>query len=329
MKKFLLLLSLIVFPFMTVWQNIDTDTLQDINPRDKWLWLISFWFCNEWNDRLSSNLNYAVQSGKPFKVCSTFYNGANEDITINIRIVDQWYTAQWDKTCIYDSTNIQKFMNQEDLQDLESITLPAGEYVTKEFELLFPIGVEWKQSACYTFYIPKESSSEWVSISAIINKFSFMDFFVWWMDDIKNEIKINNIQTYLDGNKDLNLDFTLSNEWNLEDEVIIVWEVTNIFWFKKEFTIEWKWIQLAPGKSTPVSATLWSLPTYGGLFNIKLNITATPFFSYDISKSNIDPNLLEEKVFTVTTTYFQMPWMMLIVVAMFIIILYLLFRKNK
>jgi type II secretory pathway component PulF len=58
-------------------------------------------------------------------------------------------------------------------------------------------------------------------------------------------------------------------------------------------------------------------------------MTATPFFSYDISKSNIDPTLLEEKTFDASTTYFQMPWMILLFVIMFILIIYLLFRKPK
>lgn len=311
----------------STWQsNIDAE-LKDIDPSDNWLGLIHFWFCNEWNDNLSSNLNYAVTAWTPFKVCSMFYNGSNQDIKIEVRIVDQEKTAEWDPTCNYVSTNIQNFINPEVLADFEEIVLPAWETVTKEFDVTFPLWVEWDQKACYTYYIPRES--QWWMITAIINKASFMDFFVGTLDDIKNEITATNITTSIDDNKDLQMDFVLSNVGNLEDSITIKWQITNILWFKKEFEIEWKWIQLTPGSSVPVSAKLWSLPGYGWLFKIEFTATATPFFSYDVSHSTIDPSLLEDKTFTVTTTYFQMPWLILIVLVLVIVILFLAFRKPK
>jgi hypothetical protein len=210
---------------------------------------------------------------------------------------------------------------------LENLVLPAWDFVIKEFEITFPIWLEWTQSACYTYYIPNESQGS--MISTIITNGSFMDFFVWSLWDIKNEILASDIKTYMNENNELNLDFLLSNVWNLENKMSIKWEVSNIFWFKREFDFDWKVVQLNAWTSTPISIKLWSLPNYGWLFNIKINVTATPFFSYDISQSNIDPNLLEDRVFTITTSYFQMPWLILALVAMFVIILILLFRKPK
>jgi len=143
------------------------------------------------------------------------------------------------------------------------------------------------------------------------------------------EISVSEVKTYLDWNSELNLDFVLSNVWNLENKMSIKGELSNIFWFKREFEFDEKVVQLNAWSSTPVSIKLWSIPNYGWLFNIKFSITATPFFSYDISKSSIDPSLLEDKTFTVNTIFFQMPWLLFVLVIMFILILILLFKKQK
>lgn len=342
MRRILFVLFISIIPFITLWQDTDivndsdndnstiNNTISDTtntSSTSAWLESISFGFCNEWIDNLSTNLNYAVNVWEPTKICSIFQNKSDQDITIRVELVDWWTSAEWSKTCNFASKNIQKFINEDVLSELEEFIIPAWQYVIKEFEITFPIGFEWNQSACYTYYVP--SKSQWSTISTVISNWSFMDFFVWWLENIKNEITVSDTKTYLNDNKDLVLDFLLSNIWNLEDTIVIQWKITNIFWFKKEFNIEWKWIQLTPGSSTPVSATLWSIPNYGWLFNIEFTVTSTPFFSYDISQSSIDPALLEDKTFTVNTTYFQMPWLIFIVVVMFIIILYLLFRKPK
>ena len=305
----------------------DDSSITNTNNNFKWLAAIEFWFCNEWTDNLSSNLNYAVNIWQPFKVCALFHNKSNQDITIHVDIVDGATSAQWDKTCDFSSTNIQNFINKADIKDLENVVIPAGDFLIKEFELTFPIWLEWTQSACYTYYIPNENG--WSMISTIITNWSFMDFFVWSLGDIKNEIITEDIKTYLNSNNELNLDFVLSNIWNLENTIKIEWSISNIFWFKRDFSLDWKELELNAWASTPVSIQLWSLPNYWGLFNIKFTVTSTPFFSYDISKSDIDPSLLEDKIFTVTTTFSQMPWLIFILVVMFIIILILLFRKPK
>lgn len=304
-------------------ENINTSKWTNLEG----LAAIDFWFCNEWTDNLSSNLNYAVNVWQPFKVCALFHNKSNKDITIHIDIVDWATSAQWSKTCSFSSTNIQNFINKDDLASLENLVLPAWDFVIKEFEITFPVWLEWTQSACYTYYIP--NGSQEAMISTIITNGSFMDFFVWSLGDIKNEIIASDIKTYMNENNELNLDFLLSNVWNLENKMSIKWEVSNIFWFKREFDFDWKVVQLNAWASTPISIKLWSLPNYGWLFNIKINVIATPFFSYDISQSNIDPSLLEDRVFTITTSYFQMPWLIFALVVMFILILILLFRKPK
>jgi len=72
-------------------ENINTSKWTNLEG----LAAIDFWFCNEWTDNLSSNLNYAVNVWQPFKVCAFFHNKSNKDITIHIDIVDWATSAQW------------------------------------------------------------------------------------------------------------------------------------------------------------------------------------------------------------------------------------------
>ena len=311
----------------------DEYTSDDESNDQKKYWLgdIVFWFCNEWDENLSKSLNYAISQWKPFDVCILFYNSAPQDLKIKVRIVDQELTAQWDPTCNYSSKKIQQFIPQESLDDLEEITLPAGEYVKKVFQLNFPIWVEWNLESCLSYYIPKDSNEmdEWAWFSVIINDWFFMHFFVWGVDSIKNSILFNDLSAFKDDNWELNLKFNLINTWNLEDKIIINGTISNIFWFHKEFTIDWNLIQVKPGDIVPVSAVLWSLPSYGWLYNIEFTATATPFFSYDISNSSIDPTLLEPKEFTASTTFFQMPWLIIVIVIILILLIITIFRKPK
>jgi len=289
---------------------------------------IWFWFCNEWYDNLSSSLNYAIEIWHPFKVCTLFYNKSTQDIIIEVRIVDTELNADGWLSCSYWSTNVQNFIKKSDLNDIKEIKLPAWEFITKEFEITFPVWLEWDQTYCFSYHIPSLENSD-AMISTVINKYSFMKFFVWWIDDLKNEIEIKNIDSFLDKNKDLNIKFLLANIWNLEDKIEINWTISNIFWFKKSFQLYWNWIQLIAGGETAVSAALWSIPSYGWWYKIEFTATATPFFSYDISNSSIEPSLLETKEFTASTTFFQMPWLILIILIILILLIVTIFRKPK
>lgn len=310
--------------------NIDSDDeiLEEEENNNASLASIWFWFCNEWYDNLSSSLNYAISIWQPFKICVVFYNKSQQDITIEVRMVDTTLNADWLLSCAYWSTNILNFIKKSDLDELKEITLPAWEYITKEFDITFPVWLEWDQTYCFTYHIPSLESSD-AMISTVINKYSFMKFFVWGIDDLKNEIEIKNIETFLDDNKDLNLKFLLSNVWNLENKIEINGTISNIFWFKKPFSLYWNWMQLIAGWESMVSAILWSIPSYGGRFKIEFTATATPFFSYDVSNSNIDTSLLETKEFTASTTFFQMPRLILIILIILILLIITIFRKPK
>ena len=227
---------------------------------DWWLMWVSFGYCNGWIDNLSNTLSYAINQWTPFKVCFMMSNSANQDIRVQVRLSDLI-----DGICSVNDTSIYQFISQEDKESLEEIVIPAWNYVIKEFDILYPIWVEWDQWACTMFNIIKDGEAKW-NIAAIVNRAYPMKFFVWTLDDVKNIIDVENIELSLDDNKDLIMNFDIKNEWNLENLVEISGSVSNIFWYNKKFSIEW-W-HVLPGGLWHVTANLWSIPSYGWLFNI-------------------------------------------------------------
>lgn len=290
-----------------------------------WLINIHFGFCDQWINNLSDSLNAAVEQSKPTEFCMAIYNDAPIDLVLNME-----YDTLWNNGLCTLDTSFEKFI--ENIDQIKSLVIPANETVQTSIKINFPVWIEWKIWWCVAYSIAWEDwwdDEGWLTLKTVFRNAYVMNFFVWWIDDIKNEIIFNDISTELDSNKDLNLNFTLSNEWNLEDKIEINWIITNIFWYKKNFNIEWKGIQLTPWSAVPISAVLWSIPSYGWWYKIEFTATATPFFSYDISNSSIDPTLLEAKEFSASTTFFQMPWLILIILIILILLIVTIFRKPK
>lgn len=305
---------------VTATEKIENEELHEIWA-DWWLTWVSFWYCNEGLDNLSETLNYAVNQWTPFKVCFLMSNSANQDIKVRIRLVD---LVNW--LCSVNNKTIYNFIPEDDVKWFDEITIPAWNYVIKEFEIMYPIWIEWDQWACTMFNIIKEWAAEW-NVAAVVNRAYPMKFFVWTLDDVKNVISVENIELSLDDNKDLIMNFDIKNEWNLENLVEISGTISNVFGYSKKFSIEWG--HVLPGNHRHVEANLWSIPSYGWLFNIDFKAFATPYFSYDISKSTIDPSLIEMKTFDFSTTYFKMPWLILAIIIIVILLLITMFKKPK
>jgi len=320
-----------IFGADTEWENDTNTTIQDNwNMNDKTeetdIWDIIVWFCNEWLDNISNSLKSAVKQGTPFKVCVIFNNRSNYDAEVQVEIVDKLMNPQWYEVCNYNKKNIQNFIWEDSLEELDNIHIPAQNYIIKEFYVTFPIWIGWEQKSCFTYNV-KHKNKPVSTLNIVYSKYHDMDFFVWDAWDIDNKVDLNGINLYINENKFLQLDFNIDNIWNLENQVTIHGTLSNIFWFKKDFEFNvwniWIWWSLTG------TIDLWPLPNYGWLFNVTLTATATPFFSYNIDESTFDKDLLEPKDFTVTASYFQMPWIAIIILIFVIMFIIVAFRKPK
>lgn len=316
----------------------DTDNIIDTEINDEvaeeeyaeyvWLWNIHFWFCDQWVDNLSKWLNIAIEQWKTSEVCIAFYNDAKEDITINIDYTILGVDQDWWPSCSIDNSFEQYI---ENIDQIKQLVIPWWELVQTSMKLNFPIWIEWDLWWCLAFSLEDDQWDNnwgwWIMISTIFRRAFHMHFFVGWIQDIKNELEITNIETYLNWNKEVILKFDITNTWNLENSLEISWDISNMFGYKKDFIVEW-W-RIMPNRTLPIEINIWTIASYGWLFNIDININSTPFFSYDISNSSIDPTLLKSKEFTASTTFFQMPWLIIIIVVIVILLIITIFRKPK
>lgn len=339
MKKFVYLLIVLFIPFITIADvlpeppekssNTITETTEETtentNEEKKQADLVSvyFWFCNNWIENPTESLNAALELWKPFRVCLMLYNMDTEnDAYLDVTFVNWWKNEAGYNVC--GLTSLNEFITS---WELWNITIPADNYLIKEFEVTFPIGYDWEQNTCIGISSVDQNPQEVWWLRILARRAYYASFFVWWWDWLKNLLDIDNIQTQIDENKNLILSFNVNNKWNMENSYEIEWTMKWLFNFQKEFlAISGRVI---PWGSEYVKIPLGSLPSYGWLFKINFAIKWTPYFSYDISNAKIDPQILEQKTFNFSTNYFKTPWLILGIVIIFLILIILMFRKPK
>jgi len=342
MKKFLFLLSCLALPFITLSnvlaQDIETQDVEttkkvenkidtkEHNAAEVWqadLVDVYFWFCNNWADDLTESLNAAVDLWNPFRVCLMLYNTDKEhDAYLDVSFVNGWKNEAGYNVC--GLTSLNDFITS---WELWNITIPADNYLIKEFEVTFPIGYDWEQHTCIGISSVDQNPQEVWWLKILARRAYYASFFVWWWDWLKNLLTTSNVETKLDENENLILSFNVNNEWNMENSYEIEWTMKWLFNFQKDFLAVSG--RVIPWGSQYIEIPLGSLPSYGWLFNINFTIKWTPYFAYDISNAKIDPSLLAPKTFEFSTSYFKMPWLIFGIAIVFLILIILMFRRPK
>lgn len=284
---------------------------------------VYFWFCNNWVENLTESLNAAIELWKPFRVCIMLYNTDKEnDAYLDVTFVDWWKNEAWYNVC--GLTPLNDFITE---WELWNITVPADNYLIKEFDVTFPIGYDWEQHTCIGISSIDQNPQEVWWLKILARRAYYASFFVWWWDWLKNVLDIDNVQTKVDESNNLILSFNVNNKWNMENSYEIAWSMKWLFNFQKDFLAVSG--RVIPWGSEYVEIPLGSLPSYGWLFKINFTIKWTPYFAYDISNAKIDPNLLEPKTFDFSVSYFKMPWMIFGIVVVFLMLVILMFRRPK
>ena len=342
MKKFLFLLSWFVLPLISVSnvfaQDADIQEIEETeiveeqvdaelhNTTQVWqanLVDVYFWFCNDSVENLTESLNAAVELWKPFRVCLMIYNTDKEnDAFLDVTFVNWWKNEAWYNVCWL--TSLNEFITSWELWNL---TIPADNYLIKEFEVTFPVGYDWEQHTCIGISSVDQNPQEVWWLKILARRAYYASFFVWWGDWLKNLLTVKDVQTKLDENGNLTLSFNVNNEWNMENSYEIEWSMKWLFNFQKDFLAVSG--RVIPWGSEYVEIPLGSLPSYGWLFKINFTIKWTPYFSYDISNAKIDPSLLDPKTFGFSTSYFKMPWLIFGIVIVFLILIIFMFRRPK
>ena len=290
------------------------------------LWNINFEFC--WENQWKHKLSLSTSRWKNHTICMQFTNKSQKAIKINLDYPSLVKDQLWDSVCSIDNLFEQFITN---IDDVKTLSIPAWTTITKDLDIFFPIWIEWNIWWCIAFYIQDNTETQWWTsqIKTILRQGFPIDIFVWTTESIKNEIEISNFTTNLDENSDLIISFKLTNIWNLSNNLIIKWNINNKFWsLNKNFEIEW-WI-IQPWQSISITKNIgWIWKSYWWLFDISLAVESTPHFEFDVSKSNIDPDLVETKEFEASTSFVQVPRLLLLTIAFGLSVIVLLIIKRR
>lgn len=304
----------------------------NLTREDVWdaLWSITINFCNDWLKNQTRSLNAVLTEWSPFTTCLIITNSSKKDIAINLEFSDAWPDQFWDMIC-YASVWFTDYVLNSD--EISQFVVPAENYVVKEAEILYPIWMDENQAWCFAIWVEWEQNIrdwEWLEFAAISRKWILAKYYVWSLDDIKNGLEISNVKKFLNEDWELVVTFDVNNLWNLENKLFVEWNISNMFWFKKNYTSDQLWVDanVLPWSTKSIEINMWLIPNYWGLFNIEFNVTWTPYFSYEVS-DDFDKSLLEPLTYTEKTTYFEMPWLIAIIIVVVIILLMVLFRRPK
>lgn len=287
------------------------------------LWWVQLKFCNDWVENLTNKINWMINQMENWEICLLANNTLDKDIEVIVTFTDAIKTSAWSLTCkVSKDNNFSKFIDEPN----STIKVPAGNYNIKKYNVKFPIWTNWKQAWCLYYSVAKAEKDAWM-INIVVWKTMFLDYFVWALGEIKNNIEIKILNKEVNNNNEFIVNAAIVNDWNIDIAADVFWSMTNVLWVNKTFNLTWQTIRT--DDSLSFSLNFWQLPSYKGPFNIELKATHKPFFDFDISWFDIDPKLLEEKTTVFNTTYFEMPRLILGVALFIILLLFFVFKKRK
>ena len=279
-------------------------------------------FCNNWLEDLTEKITHSIWQMEIWNICVVVKNDTNNDAKVNLSFSDQSITSAWNIAC--DRSGKSTFAWFLDTSDIQ-VEVEAWSYVVKNFKIQFPIWVDWKQSGCLFYNVEKENREDQM-LNIVVWRGMFLDYFVWELWEIENNLKLTIIDKKIENNE-LIVSVWAKNIWNIDLKTDIKWSLTNSFWINKPFSVTWDVVRV--NNSFVFSLNFWQLPTYKWFFNINIEAEHSPHFDFDISWFDIDPTVLEPKQTKISTAYFEMPrlfagWLLLI-----IILIILALRKPK
>ena len=313
------------------------------------IWDIDLKFCNISNETWSSilytkNLQLRLDEWQEWNICMYISNTSNEDIKVKIWFVDGTISNDFDqkKVCKneWDNANFWKFITINS----DSVVVPADWSVTKNAKIKFPQWYAGMVHGCVTYYITTTNQvSQWSSsFDILVRKASFVDVLVSWNFDLWLEFlelekiskfnrkffeivpndKIKVFENELD--KKLTVKIWLRNVWRINQNVNIIWKITNFLWYEKVFET-WTRIILWQDEVL-IPSLIDDLPFYKWPFDIKYEVSYTPDFEFETDK--ISSDMRQTLIVFQESKVFFIPWLVIVTIILFIalIVIFIMMR---
>lgn len=275
MKKYaflLLLLSLFSFTFA---QNSVND--------------ISLGFCNDGTGNLTDKYTVMLDPWSEKDLCIYVQNKSDEVVKITYTL-PKWFISKWGNQICGNKNDFAQFFVDNPNRE---IILSWNSTATIKETLKAPVWMIWMYYWCLAYQVwTSEDNTAWWMFNMVIRKASYVNMFVGSEDSIKNLIQLvpvtgdfyssnKNIGLSIDENGDTILHYVVKNVGTTAQSVEIEGKFYNFLWFEKTFDSPEK--KLLPQEESEQTINLWIMPAYKWLFDVRLNITWTPIFDFDVS----------------------------------------------
>ena len=297
----------------------DTEMQNSVWSKLGWVYVR---FCNNWLEDLTTKVSWTIWQMEKWKICIVAQNDTSNDVTINFSFFSTSVTDAWHTACNQTMENVfGSFIDTPQIQ----LDVPAWEYIVHNFNIQFPLWIEWKQEWCL-FYTNADAGNTDRAINIIVWKAMFLEYFVWDPGEVVNDLQLKILKKEI-VNNELIIEVWAENQGNIDLKTELQGSLTNIFKIKKDFSTTGEVVKVNETFIFPLN--FGQLPNYKWLFNIDITAKHAPHFNLDISNFKIDESVLAEKETSISSFYFAIPWVSLIIILVIIILIILATRKGK
>ncbi|MCF7834760.1 hypothetical protein K9M48_01755 [Candidatus Gracilibacteria bacterium] len=318
MKKHIITLILFVLSFIsfTNAQNISN---------------ISASFCDELES--SNSLNITTDSAKINEICVKFINNSDKNITINVGFPDSEITN--------DSFKIRACKSERKIENFgqyinnppEYVSIPSNGEITKKFYLKYPAGYEGISRGCMTYFLNNIDSDNMINV--VVRKKLFIEALVGSNFQRNIEIQEAGENKFFSSNSKIKIEkeeinggliasFSIQNSGDIDEVFNGTGLIKNNYGVHREILFEN--IEIKSNSIKEVEVTLKEIPFYKGSYLIQIDGEIKPeiLFNKDKIKSELKtPIKINEK-----TKIFIIPRNIIIGIIIFLLIIFLIKRKN-
>ena len=232
-------------------------------------------FCNP--NQSEKEIDLVTKAWTDTDICIDFSNNSLQDTSISIDFADGTITPTWERACL--SADKAKPNFGQYIQDYDKkLVIPANTSIQQHFKTKYPVWYSGVSHGCLWYSIDNSDKVAWW-INIVFRKTHAIDILVWGT-------KINSKLIIKNANYSWNkLIFTVENQWNVTQNISITGSVSNLLWYKQEFTTDS--IDIQANSKTIINTSEINLPTYKWFFSINSNISYQPKFNFDITNHNI------------------------------------------
>lgn len=276
-------------------------------------------FCNK--PIAESNLDIITKANQETDICVNFKNNSITKSNISIDFVDWTITPQWSKAC-FSAEKPRLNFGQHMLDYEKELTLNPSQEIQKIYKIKFPVWFSGVSHGCLAYNINKTDDISG-GIGLVFRKTHTIDILVWWTK-IDSKINIKDVTINKTNNTD-RLNLNITNNWNIDQQIIISWTISNILWYNQIFIITWQTIKAQ--EDIILSTEINNLPWYKGLFSVNTQISYTPIFNFDITNHNIPNEYITPWVINISKNIILRNMYYIITILIILLLLWIIVNK--